>query len=177
MRRFLALKLVRIARWMSPETLGQMAKAEKEIKRELAKVKEQRVKNDELLADIEKRVKEVSPADLAREKYKLVDPKLILTREDLPSVLKELAPEMGEETFLSLVHDMHQKGALALILDVLKRDQGQFSLAEARTLEEFNGGRMSINGIELVREEVERLASFYKSKHTREEKFDEFKVV
>lgn len=87
--------------------------------------------------------------------------------------------EKGELTddFLSHVHDLDENPALDMIIMLLKREQVMFTALEAENIEQVNFGRATINGLQLIREETDRLVGIYNQRHAGEGDYDHSEVV
>lgn len=113
--------------------------------------------------------------DMVRENLCGFDPKLVDTEDDLPEVLGEVE---NQNEFLTQVSTLKKNPAFEIIAKYLIRNQILYSSMEANTLEENNFGKATVNGIELFKEEVDRLALIYEDKHNRDDKkFDQFEVI
>lgn len=116
-----------------------------------------------------------TPADAVRIMLGNFDPKLLNGDiSDLPEVLGDVE---DQDPFLSKCYSLSNNDALDTIIQYLTREQIMHGIKQARTLEELNFARATLNGLSLLREEVERLAAVYMDRHARDEEFDEHEVV
>lgn len=123
--------------------------------------------------DVERERASFDVTDLVREQLAGYNP-LELDADgailDLPELVGE---EGGAEAFLAKVHDLANNTALDIILRFLTREQVLITAKEAGDMASINFGRASINGLTLLREEVERLDAVYVEKHAPPEPFNE----
>lgn len=112
--------------------------------------------------------------DMVREQLAGFDPKLFDTDDDLPEVLGEVE---AQSEFLSKCKALQENPALEVILAYLIRNQIVHSAKYAPTQEAINFGRATVNGVELFREEVARLAAVHTERHAAKPTFDEHEVV
>lgn len=85
--------------------------------------------------------------------------------------------EDGLEAFMANVKSLSDNPALDAIINLLKRNQLQFTALESENLEQVNFGRATVNGLQLFREEVDRLVGVYKEMHKHEDEFDPNEVL
>ena len=71
---------------------------------------------------------------------------------------------------------MRSNPAFEYILNELINAQGNFTVKNAQTLEQVNFGRATINGLQLFKEEIEKLSNQYREKHTTED-IDKFSIL
>lgn len=117
------------------------------------------------------KISSLTEADLVREKLAGFNPRLMdglgNSKFDMDEGILtyvEKSPEIGLTDFLADCHTLAGNRALPLILDWLVRKQILFSAKMAPDLNSINFGRASINGCELVREEVARLDAAYEER-------------
>ena len=125
-------------------------------------------------ADWRKYKDSLSITDLVREQLKGFSPKMLDTDDDI-LVIKD--SEGDRESFLSDVKQLSKNEALFSIIEYLTRDQVLYTTKEAINTEQVNFGRASINGMSLVKEEIERIATEYDAEHAGEEEFDKHSVT
>jgi deoxyhypusine synthase len=130
----------------------------------------------EYLAEVERqknlyqRAREgLSVVDLVREQLAGFDRKQL---DDNPDILEEFIEMDAEEAFLSDVHTLAESKALKKIVNFLVRDKLWYVGTVAEDMVKVNFGRATINGIELVLEEIGRLDAIYKERHAGREAFD-----
>lgn len=140
------------------------------------------------IEDFEAYKRSLTVTDLVREQLKGFNPRLLdPTRrrdeetgsevesfDDLPEVLGEVE---DQESFLAACKSLQENKAFPIIADYLLRNQILFSAKEAVGLAEIDFGRSTVNGIQLLREEVARLATVHAERHAAKPTFDEHEVV
>lgn len=129
---------------------------------------------DEATDALEEQKKNLDITDLVREQLKSFNPRLLSDDNDLLAVLTD---EDSEEVFLSRMRDVFKMKELWQVCDYIKRDLILFAAKEGKTLEEINFSRASINGIQLLHEEVERFNAIYDERHPPKETFDEHQAL
>lgn len=151
------------------------------LKEEVAKLDLERNTYLELQQDLNRKHIEfeeykasVSIADMVRENLKGFDPKLFDTEEDLPHILGEIEEQ---DSFLGKVYSLKKNDTINTIINYIIRNQISFSATQAKDLNEINFGRATINGLELFRDEINRLATIYEERHANEPDFDKHDVV
>lgn len=163
-----------IARWLFSE---EVAKVDMERQAFIAIQKDVTKSRQELEAEREefrKWAESRTIVDAVRMMLKGFDPKVLDDEDDLPEVLQDVE---SDESFLQQCKSLKDNDALWIIVKYLIRNQVLYSAKEAKTLDDINFGRATINGLSLLREEVDRLASVYAKRHTAKPKFDEHEVV
>lgn len=141
---------------------------------------EERVVHDRLAAadareqEASKLANSIGVTDLVREQLRGFNPRLLDVEDD---ILELVGDEESATHFLEEAHKLAQNEALPRILDFLVRNQVQESVKSAATLEAMNFGRASVNGVTLVREEVERLEAVYQERHAPDEDFDKHEAL
>lgn len=125
-------------------------------------------------AELEEHKAKLTVVDLVREQLKGINPRILDNEND---ILVDVVGDDSIDSFLAACHDLHKSIALSKIIDYLVRDQVLYSAKTAVGLEEINFGRATINGLSLLREEVERLDTVYAERHAVEPKFDAHEVV
>jgi hypothetical protein len=118
--------------------------------------------------------KKGSYSELMREATAGFDMKSLHDTRELEEIYDD---EEALEAFLARVRDLDANPALDAILNVIKRNQMLHTALNAKSLDEVNFGRATINGLQLFREEVDRLVGIYRSRHTHEGEFDRSEVV
>lgn len=133
-------------------------------------------------------IKDVSITDLVRDRLTGFNPKLLdgvhlswsgNKFDDRDGILPLVEKEDGSITdFLLECNRLHENKAIWRILDWLERNQILF-IAKRAPATQVDFGRASINGIELVREEVIRLKEQYEELKNapKAEKIDPHAVV
>jgi hypothetical protein len=136
-------------------------------------LKDERAAVERERAQLELSRKAVSIVSLGRELLKGFDPKA-LDPGDM-----SLEEELGEELipFLAQVHELTKNDALPRILAHLTRFQIFHTAKWAENMPQANFGRATINGLSLVREEIDRLEGVYQEKHAPPEQYDPHAVV
>lgn len=132
----------------------------------------------------------LSVVDLVREKMRGFDPKLVLDGKlsfnestgglDIISDIfsdAKLAGYPTDNDFLADAKKINDNRALSVICDYIKKNQIIFTVSASKNMEQvtFNGG--TINGLELVREQVELLNKIFLEKNVAKEEFDTHAAV
>lgn len=115
-----------------------------------------------------------SITDMLREQLAGFDPKILDDDDDLPGVLEEVE---GQDSFLAKMKTLSENKELELLVAYLTRNQILHSATSAKTLDEINFGRATVNGFTLLMDEISRLATVYKDRHSNEPDFDEHEVL
>ena len=131
------------------------------------------------LADEQKRFEaykqSLTITDLVREQMKGFNPKLLDSADDLPEVLGDVE---DQDTFLARCKSLAEADTLRTIAAYIMRNQIIYSAREAETLDTINFGRATINGVSLMLDEVDRLATIYSERHPpKEPEYDVNEVV
>lgn len=146
---------------------AEMRKMLEDAKREYARAK--------MHADEAERYKEsLSVVDIVREQMQGFNPHLLETEDELMELLGD---EDSLDSFLNEAKKLWDNEALPRILSYIERNQIIHSAREAATLEAINFGRATLNGVSLVREEVERLKTAFDERHAPKEEFDAHEAV
>jgi hypothetical protein len=111
---------------------------------------------------------------LLREELKGFDVKILDSDLDVEDWYTE---QDSRRTFLEQCHELFKSSALKDIAKFLIRNQMQYTTTEAKTLEDMNFGRATINGIVLLQEEVDRLNTLYLTEVKPPDKFDEHDIT
>lgn len=136
-------------------------------------------REDQLDADcdvFEAKKRSLNVVDLVRENLKGFNPRLLDSEDDILAVVMDEG-EDSEATFLSKMHDVFENKQLWRLADFIMRDLIIYAVREAEDLKAINFARASLNGVGLLREEVERLNTVYLEKHAKPEAFDEFEAL
>lgn len=135
-------------------------------------------------ADFKQYRENLSEVDLVRFQLKgfnhlLLDKAYIQSDGEIFTDIFEDAKVAGlsEKDLLNEIKSLTDNRALPVVFDHIKRNQLIYSAQAARSLSEMNFGRASINGVELVREEVGRLLGIHKERNAPEEEYDEHAVI
>lgn len=112
--------------------------------------------------------------DMVREQLQAFDPRMLDDEDDLPTVLDEVE---GQDSFLAKMKTLNENKEFALVVAYLTRNQIMHIAKYADTTEKQNFGRATINGFELLKDEIARLATIYADRHAKEPEFDEHEVV
>lgn len=105
-----------------------------------------------------------------------------LTREALGPIRSKVQFDVDSlsnadrEALLTFAETVWSNPMLHKLLDSLRYAQVDHIAREARTYDEVSFCRASINGIELVEEELERLSAMFRSRRT-EDKFDKYEII
>lgn len=145
----------KLAYWIFPEI-----SLEKEAFQTIKKRYEENIKAfDEYRAGL-------TVVDLVREQLSGFNPKELDV--DADELLSEI-PEDEQESFLEKAKTLQTSNVLARICTFLVRKQVLFSAREAPDLQTINFGRATVNGVELVKDEIDVLAAVYDKKHEKPE--------
>lgn len=141
-------------------------------------------------ADRKAYIDDLSVVDLVREKLvgfstKMVDGvKLALNPQghgiDVISNIFDDAKSAGysgENDFLADVKRISDLKAFRVIVDYVKRNQIIFTTGAAKSMEQVNFGGATINGAELIREEVQALAALFEERNKKEEAYDKHEAM
>lgn len=96
---------------------------------------------------------------------------------DLDTSWIDEMPKQERNTILTEAHDILYKESLDKIINELANRQIRHIAQEAGSFEEMNFGRGTLNGINLLKEELESLDSIYASEHQKAEDFDPYKII
>jgi len=111
--------------------------------------------------------------DLVRKQLKGFDPKQLDNSDDVELLyMSENDESEGLDVFLAHCRDLRENPAFDPIMESLIRNQILFIAMESESNEETNFGRATINGLQLFRDELDRLVGIYKERHAKEEDFD-----
>ena len=113
-------------------------------------------------------------ADALRAQLKSFDPKLLDSEDQLPEVLGD---DENQIEFLNNVKSLSGNRALNIICDYLKRNLIIDAAKYGKDIDAINFSRASINGLGLLREEIERLLVILEERHPKETEFDKHEVV
>ena len=116
----------------------------------------------------------LSVTSIMREKLVGFDPSLLDNEDELEETYPE---DEGLDSFLNQVAELKKNTALPKILAFLTRNQILWSVKKADSLEAMNFGRASVNGVELVREEIDRLEALRLERSGSKEEFDKHEVI
>ncbi len=145
------------------------------LKEELEDIKKQRIEIETRLTALQQIRKESNITALVREQLSGFDSSLL---DSDKGILEEFGEDTeAQNTFLNHVKDLYENPARLHIQKYLCRNQIQFGMIEAETLEALNFSRATINGIQLYDEEVDSLYGQWVKLHTPQEGFDEHEVV
>lgn len=136
------------------------------------------------------KVRAVSVVDIMRERLRTLNPKLIDgvnvvmnpqdqsldVAADIFSDAK-IAGYTGENDFLADCKALADNKALRVICDFLRRNQIIYTMFTAKTLEQKDAGAWSINGVELVRDQIGVLNAIHADRTAPQEKFDKHEAV
>jgi hypothetical protein len=127
------------------------------------------------LSEQKKRQESLTIVDLVRTQLKGFNPLLLDSYDDIELTY----PEGGEglDSFLEQVGELKKNTALPLIEQFLKRNQVLYTAKEADDLNAINFGRASVNGVELIREEIDRLDKIRVERSSKPEDFDEHEIT
>lgn len=148
----------------------------------------------ELILDIEKDEfesykKSVTIADMVREQLHGFNPRLIddtglLISQDgsvidlnvniFQDALKE---GIEEDELLAAAKKLSDDKYLKFMYAHLTRNQIIWSFRHGQTTEQLNFGRMSVNGVELVRDEIDRLTGIFNERNKPPEDFDKHEML
>ena len=92
-------------------------------------------------------------------------------------LLEEGLTEKDKKELYAQAHLLHNNKAFQKICEFLINKQGNFTVKEAVNDSQVFFGRATINGIELFKEEVERLEGLYLEGIQGEEKFDKNDLI
>lgn len=136
---------------------------------------EERATWDAQLKSLEKKRKELDARDVVRDRMKSYNPRRFKGSDLIDSV--ELNPEMDTNAFLSRVHELSKNKEFRYITDYLVHTISEHIIRHAGTQEEINFNRYSINGIELIEEEIQELEDEYQKRKSSGEDFDKYQVT
>lgn len=111
---------------------------------------------------------------LARQQLAGFDPALIKDREDL---LSKHENEDSVNTFLEQVHELAKSEVLKEIVDDLVAEQVVYGQKNAESLQQLNFSRATVNGLQLLLEEIERYHAVYVDRTSPEEEYDPSEVI
>jgi len=136
-----------------------------------------RHEQERLAFDLEKRGKQPGLVALTRELLKGFDAKLLDNGwygnfEQIPDVLDEAIADNEENSFLEQVKELKKNTALKRIMDYNVRNQLLIIAKWSKDLAEADFGRATINGIVLLREDIDRLSVIYDKKHEPKKPID-----
>ena len=132
--------------------------------------------------DMEKYKNSLDISALVREKLAGIDLSANLITEDhTANYIHHLSEAMKEpgvrHAMLRSAKQISQEPAFKAVLEWLIVSQVLFSVKRAANMDQVNFGRASINGIELVLEEIEYLANLFDSENKVDEPFDPHEVI
>lgn len=162
---------LKVRDWFFPDYIRQTQLLDQalEIEREGLKRERQRLSQLDVVDAVREQLKGFSPKLLDVAMYDIVD--------FSPSILDQYENEESETIFLSKVRDLYHNEAFRAITDYLVRNQIIYIAKEALNFNDVQFGRASINGIILVKDEVERLKAIYDERHPAKEEFDVHEVT
>lgn len=111
--------------------------------------------------------KSLSVADLIREQLKGFNPQVLDENTD---VLETFLFEAEKDEFMAKIKEINNNPHFFALLDFLVKEQLLFLAKEANDLSQVNFGRATINGISLIKEEVQRISRLYDELHDPEPK-------
>lgn len=114
---------------------------------------------------------------LAREQLKGFNPRhitldVVKNRHAL-SLYDGLTPE-EEDALITNIHQLYTNPALQVLLDYITRNQVLYGQMEADSLLSLNFSRGTVNGLILLRDEINAAEGVYRKRHTPEEDFNQF---
>lgn len=155
-----------LRKWVFSDELDAVAQMQEDGAAELKRAEELRREAFDARQDA---LADISIVDLVREQLAGFNPRLLDVDDELVEMMDG---EDAVDSFLAEAKKLHDNTALPKILDHITRKQIMESTVEALTLETINFGRGSLNGVTLVREEVERLHTAFVLRHAPKEEFD-----
>ena len=157
---------------MERDTFNEINNQIKVLQRQL---EEQKVQVDE---DWEKYKRSFTIVDLAREQLKGFSTKLLDSEEDIFVIAEK---EDKHVNLLSDAHTLVKNTTLMDIIAYIKRNQiyhiAMNAGSEGELQAEINFSRGTVNGLELLKEEIERLDGIYLERHPQIEAFDPHKAL
>lgn len=123
----------------------------------------------------------VNVVDLVREQLKGFNPRLLdrIENSDQADILAEIEAEEGGnvEAFLAECKQITTTDAFLRVCNYLIRNQVIYTAKEARAEIAINFGRATINGVSLMREEIERMAGIWEERSKAPEPFDKHEAI
>lgn len=114
-------------------------------------------------------VKDVDIKDLVREIFKSIKPKQL----DWHELSRDEQEKIQDEAHLFVKSKLFK-----LMFEKLCYDQMKLSMYESRDDKEFNMGRMTINGFEIVKQELEYLSSLHEDRLQKSlDKYNENDII
>ena len=121
-----------------------------------------------------------------KEEFKQTEPEVDLLRVILKSIVLDFLKTGGIEEDLTEKEKkelyanaelIRTNPAFEKVAEYLINAQGNYTVKEALNMEQVSFGRATINGISLVKEEIERLSNIYRAENQSEEKFDKSSIM
>jgi len=137
-------------------------------------LKEEREALAAQLAALKKQRDSLDARDLVLKRLKSYNPRRSKGR-DFVSFLEENGEDVP--AVLAEAHHLYKNKALKLLLEFLVDQQVKNIVRFANSPDEININRYSINGFELLQEEVEEAEAEYQRRHANEEDFNQFDVT
>ena len=105
-----------------------------------------------------------------------------LTREQLKGIDLDVSyledmTEKEKKDFLGKAELIAKNDVLDRIIDRLIKSQIDFTVKGAKDMEQVNFGRATINGLTLLREEINRLSALYNDEIKPAEEFDKYDIL
>ncbi len=125
--------------------------------------------NEESLRQrLDMKMPELDTTDMVREQLKGITINFLGGEENMENEMEE---NEKKELYWN-AENLFSNKAFNQITEHLVSVQGNYCVKEARTIDEVAFGRATINGLVLMREEVERLSNLYRESVKRDEDFD-----
>lgn len=126
------------------------------------------------LASLQRQREDIDITALVRLKLKGYDPTRFLSEDLLASLTIN---EIDTKTFLSECHELQNNKSLKIITDFIVHTQVSHIARYARSTEEINFNRYTINGIELITDQLKTLEDEYQSLGLEEDEFNKFETT
>lgn len=124
--------------------------------------------------------KSLSVVDVVRAQLAGFNPRTLdgVRDEESTDILVELRSENGDEDgFLAEMHRIVKQGFFSRLCEYVIRNQVLYTAKKAVNIDAVNFGRATVNGVELIKDELERLSAIYEERHEPPEAFDEHAVI
>ena len=85
--------------------------------------------------------------------------------------------ENEKKELYASAHSLVNKKSLNVIIDHIINVQANFAVRQAENMEQVAFARATINGVEILRQELERLQSLFKQEQEEKKPFNKFDVI
>lgn len=142
-------------------------------RKKIKKYKDRSAKLELENKELKSKIRDPNYADLMRDNLKSLN--LVFDKAELPDYLEGLTPDERKAKIIE-VNEIFKNQMFHKLVEYLINKQANFVLREATTDAHIYAGRFNINGMVLVKKEVERCHLLFEDMNTVEE-FDPLEIL